>query len=247
MFTPSDFDERFLEWFGEHTSQAWANYRTTSIEEYIAAGSGGADWQQGTRWVGGLTKDQIAMIEHTWAIRFPPDYTLFLEYLHTVDRPLIGAYYVEEDTMAVRTEPAFFNWLDPEEIRHALDSLLHGLLSSVERNSIWLDSWGVKPANPDSRQQIVESLILQAPRLIPIFGHRFLLSQPDQIGNPVLSIHQADAIVFAPNLHDYFLFEFSKLLGLGPYPRRDRARMAIALEAIRTVPFWGELITGDAA
>jgi hypothetical protein len=53
---PSDFDARFLDRFRERTAQAWARYQT---RDFMAAGVGGRDWQQGTRWQGGLTETQI--------------------------------------------------------------------------------------------------------------------------------------------------------------------------------------------
>lgn len=57
------FDEAFLFWFRERTEETWRRYQTRTFEEFVASGVGGRDWQQGTRWLGGLSEREIATIE----------------------------------------------------------------------------------------------------------------------------------------------------------------------------------------
>lgn len=103
------FDEAFLRWFRERTERTWQRYQTRTFEDFVAEGVGGSDWQQGTRWLGGLQEQDIVAIEERSHIRFPPDYRLFLQMLHSVDRPLVGARW-EGNTMIKSITPSFYNW-----------------------------------------------------------------------------------------------------------------------------------------
>src|ERR1700730_13488422 len=103
---PQHFDEAFLHWFRERTEEAWRRYRTRTFEEFVASQVGGSDWQQGTRWLGGLSEQEIATIEQRYHVRFPSDYRLFLQVLHSVDRPCVGAGYVDGN-MIPSTAPSF--------------------------------------------------------------------------------------------------------------------------------------------
>ncbi len=65
--------------------------QTPTLADYQRAGVGGAGWQRGTRWSGGLSDDEIATIEKRHGIRFPPDHRLFLEHLHATTPRRVGA------------------------------------------------------------------------------------------------------------------------------------------------------------
>jgi hypothetical protein len=89
-------------------------------------------------------------------------------------------------------------------------------------------------------------LVAAAPGLIPVFGHRYLLARPCVVGNPVLSVYQSDIIVYGEDLRGYLLIEFGDLLGLDR-ERLAQERTAIErMEGCEAIPFWGELIAGDA-
>ena len=123
---PQHFDEAFLSWFQERTEETWRRYKTKTFEEFVAGGSGGSDWQRGTRWLGGLSEQEIAVIEQRYDLRFPADYRLFLRVLHSVDRPCVGARYVDS-TMIPVTRPSFYNWQMDAEIQAAYERLFEGL------------------------------------------------------------------------------------------------------------------------
>ncbi len=91
---------------------------------------------------------------------------------------------------------------------------LDGLIFDVEHNEFWLPEWGSKPAAVEDARRVVELQVNEAPRLIPIYGHRMMPNRPHEAGNPVLSIHQTDIIYYGFDLDDYFRHEF----GL-PYPK----------------------------
>jgi hypothetical protein len=74
--------------------------------------------------------------------------------------------------------------------------------------------------------------------LIPIYGHRYLVGEPCCAGNPVLSVHQSDIIVYGRDLREYLLREFAADLG-GRALRDDRF-------PVGDLPFWGAFCTGEA-
>ncbi len=257
---PTEFGEAFLDWFRERTEAAWSTYPTPTLDGFAKRRMLGCDWQPGTRWPGGLTEEQLAEVERAWALHFPPDYRLFLRRLHAVDRPLRcttwGEYPVDAGpprpptagmppTPMLRDEPAFFNWLTNADIlRRRLDALVEGLAFDVEENGLWRPHWGTRPATAEARAQRVHELVEGAPRLIPVFSHRYLLAEPCQAGNPVFSIVQSDIIIYGADLRSYFLAEFDDLLSIDcAKVRQERDELIQArFPAYTNIPFWGDLL-----
>ncbi|MFZ5439189.1 MAG: hypothetical protein ACOZQL_04230 [Myxococcota bacterium] len=54
------------------------------------------------------------------------------------------------------------------------------------------------------------TLLAHAPKLVPVFGHRFLVTEPLRAGNPVLSVYQSDIIVYGNSLADDLAHEFGQ-------------------------------------
>lgn len=94
----------------------------------------------------------------------------------------------------------------------------------------------------------MRELVKAAPRLITIFGHRYLLAEPCTAGKPVLSIYQSDVVVYGANLHDYLLVEFGQgLLGLDEkqvkeIERNMRKKLNERWQDYLAIPFWGEFL-----
>ncbi len=85
---------------------------------------------------------------------------------------------------------------------------LEGILFDVDHNEIWPAEWGPKPTIKDERARIVREIVQDAPRLIPIYGHRYIPDEPSEAGNPVFSVHQTDIVHYGNNLLNYFQREF---------------------------------------
>lgn len=247
---PPEFGEEFLDWFRERTEAAWASYTPRTFEDYVVAGVGSA-WQPGTRWLGGLTEVEIDEIERTWALAFPPDYRLFLRRLHAVDRRMAVAHYMAYDERSGESHlvpyerPAFYNWLtDTEALRGRFAWLHEGLEFDVEHDVPWRETWGPKPVTLDAQKQRVRELVAEAPQLIPVFAHRYLLAEPHCTGNPVLSIYQSDIIVYGYDLRSYLLHEFYDLLGLDLQQIRHEISDAYRerFQTYTAIPFWGDIL-----
>lgn len=242
MSSPPNFGIEFLDWFKKRTEQYWAAHEPRSLDDYRLAGAGGTDWQRGTRWVDGLTDESIHAIEHQWHLTFPPDYRLFLQHLHCVDRLMVGAFFTGdgEHTLEPGEKPSFHNWLeDMTAVQQKFDCVRDGLEFDIEHNELWLGSWGAKPNSLDKQKEVLRNLLKQAPPLVPVFGHRYLVADPAVAGNPVISVCQSDIIVYGSDLRSYLLIEFAHILGepaSAPEPSSELIASYLA------IPFWGELL-----
>jgi hypothetical protein len=269
---PDGFGPEFLDWFRAQTEGYWANISEATPEEtlaqYIERGVGGSSWQHGTKWLDGLSDEQISEVEAQWDIRFPPDHRLFLRRLHTVDKSRWRAHHLGWDetpqpkenylatalvrepgsSMVLEEGSSFYDWIHGDNsIRHALEDVADGLIFDVENNRLWPESWGTKPNTGQEREQRVRDLVAEAPKLIPVFEHRFLLAEPCEAGNPVFSIMQSDIIVYGADLHDYFVIEFGERSDPEERDAMKAAKRHIpGVETYEAVPFWGELLIRNA-
>lgn len=233
---PPRFDEEFLSWFREETEAAWDEYRPRTFDQYVAGRVGGHDWQAGTRWTCDLVARDIDELERRWGVAFPADYCLFLRNLHATDRPRTGALYRGGYELVPAVGPGVYHWLrDQSAMRAALEDVVQGLVFDVENNVLWPDEWGRRPSQRGEREQVVREQVAAAPKLAPIFMHRALVIEPARPGNPVLSIHQSDIIVYGGDLRSYLLTEFAALLPPGSKPTPDPNGGGHA------VPFWLDL------
>jgi hypothetical protein len=263
---PPEFDTAFLDWFRDRSEAVWASLPVQTPEEILAEfverDVAGNVWQSGTRWLGGLDAEEIAKAEERWNLRFPPDYRLFLERLHAPDRPalrtawvskseklkaddvLARAKYDRDDDMVLgEGGSSLYNWsTDDEALQTMFEWPVRGLYG------IWQPSWGPEPADLDEQKRRLREVAKTAPKLIPVYGHRYLLGEPVAAGNPVLSIYGSDIIILAADLHDYFLVEFADdLLGMTfkheeKLHRSAERRIAKSYDRYTAIPFWGEFL-----
>ncbi|MGI4871953.1 MAG: metallophosphoesterase [Janthinobacterium lividum] len=192
----------FLYWFKEQTEEFWRQNPRT--ETYYDTHE---EWPAGIRWTG-LSEAEIDRVEVTYGIRFTPDHREFLRILHTLDQPYT---YVEEATAEQAEERRqgniCYNWLtDEADIRWRLAQPYQDL------HRDWLPVWGPEPATEAERAAGFARQFGKAPLLLPLRSHRYLVSEPQQPGNPVLSMHGFDIIIYGWNLRSYLLSEFAEYL-----------------------------------
>lgn len=72
------------------------------------------------------------------------------------------------------------------------------------------------------------------PRLVPLFGHRYLTVDPAYQPSPVFSVYQTDVIYYGANILNWVEWEFEGRKDIEPWP------------ATR-VPFWSDLAVGAAS
>lgn len=233
----------FLPWLKQHTEEYWSLHPTDTLEDFKSARAVGRDWQQGTKWVEGYTDQEIMTVENAWDINFPPDYRQFLQFLGVPDRPILVVKYHVNDIVQME-EQSFYDWRkDTKAIQNALEWPLEGIFFDVERNDLWLESWGSRPSQPEERQIRLSELIYEAPPLIPIIGHRYLVGTPLESGNPVLSVWQSDIICYGSDFRNFLILELYRLLKIDHTEIFQKATEGITQVSLENIPFWGELLS----
>ena len=127
----------------------------------------------------GLSDFEIEQIEATHKFQFPPDLKEFLQFgLH------IGKKWID--------------WRNDSEdkIKAHFDCVYDGFNFDIEHNSFWLKEWGKKPKNLTDAFESARLKIEKAPKLIPIYSHRYIPEKPHQSGNPIFSVYQTDIIIY---------------------------------------------------
>ena len=135
----------------------------------------------------GLTDEEFEKIEEIYGFRFPKD-------LHQIyeNFTLIG--------------DRFYNWKDfsPKNIafiRNCIEDALDTFDQHIRQ--YWLKRHG-----KDFSDISDEELKLTVPRMIPIYGHRYMPATPHESGNPVFSIVTNDMIYYGADIFHYFQHEF---------------------------------------
>ncbi|MEO0471480.1 MAG: hypothetical protein AAF206_17755 [Bacteroidota bacterium] len=140
---------------------------------------------------------------------------------------------------AVPVSRGFVNWRyainsveEAKSVKSRLDSPRMGLLFDVKYNALWLEESGEQPESYEAQVEVVNKAFHPYPRLIPIYGHRYMPESPSGHDNPVLSVYQSDIIYYGNNLWDYFANEFSIALPESVY----------VPQAPREIPFWSHFV-----
>jgi hypothetical protein len=162
----------------------------------------------------GYSQAQLDDVQAKWELRFPPDLVDLLR----EQRPLIDA-------------PQCFDWVtaDAEHIRERLAWPFESHWRSVEINEFWWPEWGERPASVVDQREKLRGIFADAPKLIPLFGHRYIPDEPHESGNPVFSVFFSDIIHYGANLLDWRERENN------PWEKRP-------WPPIREIRFWGQAV-----
>lgn len=205
---PDDLAE-FFHWVKRITEANWAEKPDPIALRGWSESHDESFW--GAKWAPGLTPDEIDALEIKWGIHFPPDMRLFLEILHCVDRPDFEDVQKDwESTEKVReARHLFYNWRTQDaEIEARLKWPFETIFQDIRGlNRFWMRFWGQRPESNGEKAEILRTWLAQAPTLIPIFGHRFVVGSPIMADNPVLSVMGTDIIVYGWDLRFYLLHE----------------------------------------
>ena len=165
----------------------------------------------------GLTDQEFDSIERAYGFRFPNDLRQFLAH-------------------ALPVSPGWLNWRNDnkEEILHRMKWPLDGICFDIEHDEFWMAEWGSKPASLTDAFEIAAERFSKAPRLIPIYSHRFIPSFPLEAGNPVYSVYQTDIIYYGQNLESYLHNEFRAAFG---------STAPVNIGEVREIEFWSTLVS----
>lgn len=205
---PKDFTE-FLHWVKDRTEYFWSLEREVYEDENFEI----ENWSYGAKWIG-LSDKEINGIEDKYGIKFTKYHREFLRILHTLDRKQKYEGWDEQGNSIIREASFFHNWLkDDKEISNYLNWTKNFLLEDVQRGSIWLKSWGEKPDSKTKQESIFLDWFNKAPSIIPINSHRFVISEPNDFDNPILSVYEQDTILYGANMRHYLINELEDELG----------------------------------
>jgi hypothetical protein len=176
----------------------------------------------------GLSDGEVEAVQSTFGFRFPPDLRAFLQ----TALPL---------RVATGRSP-FPNWrvADPAALWDRLNWPFEGIAFDIEENAFWWKEWGPKPERLEDAKAVARSHVSNAPKLIPVYSHRYLPADPPLAGNPVFSVHQTDIIFYGTDLWHYFRNEF------GPDAERWQNCRGMSEDhyyaAHRPIRFWTDLV-----
>lgn len=165
---PSDF----FPWLKEASETFW-----NDVE--IKKGIFGFQIQKQTKWLEGLSEEEIQDYESEIGFAFPEIYKTYLRNMNGTDKPAINIYG-NSKTVAYASEYYSF----PRD------------LEIVKDNIKWIYEEFAVGEETVRRDKISH--------IIPIVGHRFLISD-NCAENPVLSIYGRDSIIYAPNLQSFLV------------------------------------------
>ena len=163
----------------------------------------------------GLSENEIENIETEYEICFPKQLKKFY-------------------SIALPISEGFYNWRDKgkENVNFIKSIMVKPSIDLIDEidEIYWCDGWGEEPAGLEEKKEILINLFNDAPKLIPIYSHRFLSSIEVEY-NPVFSIHGTDVIYYGENLYTYLEIEF----GLKEYSKMN-------CDNISYIPFWSDLL-----
>jgi len=138
----------------------------------------------------GMSSREFAAIEEQLGFRLPEDFV---------------------DLFANLQDPGgmLFPWsrFQKTEYDAFIERVWHGIEFDIEHGA-WLDRSGPHPDVLTEAVDVVKADFATWPRLLPIYGHRFLPAEPCRVGNPVISINQMDIIYYDADLARYLMVEF---------------------------------------
>lgn len=138
--------------------------------------------------------------------------------------------------------PVGARWVDwrggaDDELAARLAAPLDGVLFDVELGGFWPGSWGPRPIGDAEALATARRRLADWPRLVPIYGHRYLAAAPSPAGAPVFSVVQTDVIIYGADLLDYLRREFA------PHQRGEQP-MPEQPVTVEVGP-WSRLAMGD--
>jgi len=109
-----------------------------------------------------------------------------------------------------------------------------GIAFDIRNNEFWFPAWGEKPDAIEEAVEVARAEVAKVPKLVPLYSHRYLPSEPHEAGNPVFSVYQTDIIYYGRDLRAYLQTEFGGM----------KWAEAVAGDK-RSIEFWTRLIDED--
>lgn len=172
---------------------------------------------KGIRFQRGMSPEELIDAEELFYISFPEELKQFL-------------------SVGLPVSEGFYNWRDKSKeniqfIKSVIDGPLDGLIFDLENNDFWRVDWGDKPIDINDAKKILIERYHNAPKMIPVFSHRYIPFIPNANSVPVFSIHQSDIIIYGKDLMSYLEIEFGFIKS-----------GEIMLDSITNIDFWSDFL-----
>lgn len=164
----------------------------------------------------GYSQAELEDVQARWGLRFPPDLVDLLR---------------EHRPLPLPGSNISFDWLlsEPALIQGRLDWPFESFWFDVENNDAWWPEWGEKPSSLAEQRDRLKQVFAEAPKLIPLYSHRYIPQEPLESGNPVFSVYQMDVICYGTDLKDWI--------------ERERGGWsAKSWRTIKEIRFWSEAL-----
>lgn len=150
----------------------------------------------------GMSSSEICEAEELYGISFPIE----LKRLYSVGLPVLNGFYNWRDKSIINVE----------HIKEALKRPILDLQAELREDfqddfpcdDFWCDNWGDRPNDFNEANEILLKHYNDAPKLIPIYLHRYMPFIENSTNTPVFSIMGSDIIHYGESLISYLEIEF---------------------------------------
>ena len=175
----------------------------------------------GVKFSKGLLQDEIDEIEKIYEIKFPKSLCEFYK----------QGFPVSADDNRF---PQWMNFSDENisKIKKRIYAPYEWLLKYV-KIGFWVPQWGETKESNDEKIQKYLEIITDAPKLIPLYSHRYMPVLDGVDNPPVISTVGRDTIIYGGNLYEYLRNEFG-----------NRGDFFVKQNHIN-IPFWSDVIKAN--
>ena len=164
----------------------------------------------------GMTEEERGKVEEIYGFKFPQALADF----YSCGVPCLSSAI------------SFPLWKDLNEnnvraIKKMIEDPINWLKEDV-KDGFWLESWGKRPENEEEALEVFSRVAAKAPKLIPIYSHRYVPVIEGVDDPPVISTVGMDTIIYGGNLSEYLQNEF--------FGGKLSTVSAVS------IPFWSEII-----
>ena len=178
----------------------------------------------------GYSSAELDDIQGRWWLRFPGHLLELLRERRSVIRVDLRDILRQRQS-GILVGQSDFDWItsEPRDIQRRLERPFEGFWFDVEHNNVWWPEWGDKPVNAVDRRNRLKEVFAAAPKLVPLFSHRYLPEEPAERGNPVFSVYQCDVVHYGADLSDYI-------------EREERGANTKPWPPVKEIRFWSEAV-----
>jgi hypothetical protein len=95
-----------------------------------------------------------------------------------------------------------------------LNAVYDWISEEIMENKFWINSWGPRHDAAKERMRIFNELYARAPKLVPVWAHRYQVADLSLETRPVLSMRGTDVVYYGSDFRYYLLNEIGNHLNI---------------------------------